>query len=230
MIEEFDITMANTPSVFDLKKLNNEEYVSFLTKAGTPVHLVSSEKHLEFLPRVEYLYPFFQKNGIFWLIPCCTPKGVPYGYVLRGFSEKDYRSCVNPQSAQLMFGWEKFDSRFRYGVPLVLTEGVKDGLFIQTIYPYCLSFLSSDVSLDTLNYLCKITNRFILALDNDKSGDKHRQTLTTELSNRKCRVASMVPKEKDFGKYFNNLGFYERHFKQQLQYALLKLGSGNGVV
>lgn len=224
MINEFELIMENAPKITKMKSLGSEEFVAFSSKKGIEVRLASSEKHLEFLPHIEFLYSFFQNNKIFWIIPCASPRGRIYGYVLRSFMGKEYRSVANNGAPQLLFGWEDFDDKFRYGVPIVLREGIKDALFVKTIYPYALAFLSSDVSEDTLNYLCLITDKFVLALDSDSSGEKHRKKLKDSLHRRKCQATDMFPKEKDFGQYFVNRNFYDRYFKQQFFLAVQKLG------
>jgi DNA primase len=146
-----------------------------------------------------------------------------YGYVLRSFSGKEYRVVSEPKAGQLLFGWESFDGGFSFGVPIILVEGAKDAIFAQMVHPYSLAFLSSDLTKDTLNYLCKITDRFILAVDSDASGDKHRKNLHRELGLRKCRVADIIPQGKDLGEYFRNKEYNMRVFRQQLSMAFKKV-------
>jgi 5S rRNA maturation endonuclease (ribonuclease M5) len=208
-----------------MKPSSNPEYEAFSRKKGKEVRLVSSREHLTHLPRIAHLYPFYQQNKVSWLIPCATPLGSVYGYVLRSYTGKQYRVFSERGAAQLLFGFEAFDERFRYGVPIVLTEGVKDAICLQMLYPFSLAILSSDVTKTTLNWLTKITDKYILGLDNDQSGEKHRRILRKELTVRKCRVSDLIPHQscKDLGMYLSNYGYFERVLKQQLYMAFKQL-------
>jgi hypothetical protein len=231
MLEEFDELMKVAPRVSQMKASINPEYLAFKRKIGEEVRLVSTREHLNILPRISHLYTFYQQNNVSWLIPCATPFGTIFGYVMRSYTGKQYRVFTEKGAAQLLFGFEAFDERFRYGVPIVLVEGCKDSIFVQTIYPFCLAMLSSDLTKATLEWLTRVTNKFIIALDRDESGERHRKSLRKELSVRKCQVSDIVPHSsvKDFGEYFKNLGYFTRVFRQQLFMACQQIGVKNDI-
>jgi hypothetical protein len=231
MLEEFIPLMENAPKVSQMRASSNPEYLAFKRKIGEEVRLVSADEHLTILPRISYLYTFYQQNKVSWLIPCATPLGSVYGYIIRSYTGKQYRVFTEKGAAQLLFGFEGFDERFRYGVPIVLVEGCKDAIFVQKVYPFCLAMLSSDLTKATLEWLIRVTDKFIIALDRDASGEKHRKLLRKELTARKCRVADIVPHSsvKDFGMYFSNEGYYTRLFKQQFFISLQQIGGSSDI-
>jgi 5S rRNA maturation endonuclease (ribonuclease M5) len=226
VLEEFIPLMENAPKVSQMRASSNPEYLAFIRKIGEEVRLVSADEHLTILPRISHLYTFYQQNKVSWLIPCATPLGSVYGYIIRSYTGKQYRVFTEKGAAQLLFGFEGFDERFRYGVPVVLVEGCKDAMFVQTVYPFCLAILSSDLTKATLEWLTRVTNRFIVALDRDESGEKHRKSLRKELTERKCQVSNLIPHQscKDWGDYFKNVGYFTRVFRQQFFMACQQLG------
>jgi DNA primase len=89
--------------------------------------------------------------------------------------------------------------------------------------------LSSDLTKATLEWLIRVTDKFIIALDRDASGEKHSKSLMRVFSSLKCRASLMIPHQgvKDWGECFSNYGYFERVFKQQLFMALQKIGVKN---
>ena len=71
-----------------------------------------------------------------------------------------------------MFGFNKafksFDN-YKTCPPIVICEGSKDCIFLKQFYPYTVSINTSSMGLNT-QVLINLTNKFVLAYDNDKAG------------------------------------------------------------
>lgn len=189
---------------------NSEEYQAFsLKKQGLPVKIFSVVSLLDYVPvgeGTETYHAFFKDSQINWIIPIDLydeggqPGGV-LGFLLRAFAIKGYRMVLPEDKPQCLYGWHRFAS-YKRGMPIILTEGVKDGDVVSTVYPYVLSMLTSDMSEDTGKLLASMTSDVGLMLDNDKGGVFGVRECTRKLAKRGVRVKSSTPMiVKDFGAY-----------------------------
>lgn len=222
MFDEFLALYLATPSVAKLKVLPSQEYKAFKDKVGLPVHLASVQEHLEFLPRYESFYPFFQEHKMFWIIPCDLPSGKIAGFVLRSFKGKAYRAFVPSGSPQVLFGFSSF-SGFKKGKPIVLVESSKDQIYLSRIYPFVLSCLTDSISAELVDYLKELTDGVILALNNDEGGKTQTVRMRKAFIAKGVRVVEMMPSKKDWGDYYD-FPFLERLARSQLTLALMKFG------
>lgn len=222
MLEEFVKLYEVSPKIGELKDLGTEEYRAFKVKGGNPVAVTSVEKYLDFIPRYESFYPFFQETRLFWMVPCDTPEGKIMGFVLRGVKKKEYRVYANRGTPQLVFGFHGFQN-FKRGNPLVLVEGAKEQLYVGQFYPYVLALLTSGVSEELLQVLTALTDRFVLGLDNDESGRRQSAFLKKELMRRKKQVVEVTPTKKDWGQYFGSPGLVGLA-KAQFSQVLARMG------
>ena len=69
-----------------------------------------------------------------------------------------------------MFGFHDFEG-FQYGMPIVLVEGEKDAIAMQTIYPYTLAMGRNTLG-SSIKYLKYLTDKFVIIPDNDEAGLK----------------------------------------------------------
>ena len=75
-------------------------------------------------------------------------------------------------SKSLFYGLGQLDSNFRYGTPVLLVEGNLDRDRMSLIYKNTLAITTASISSSQMQLLSKLTNKFILMLDNDNSGIK----------------------------------------------------------
>ena len=113
------------------------------------------------------------------MIPITTIKGTVVGFILRSVLGSDYcsisRDFNSPQNkVPLMFGFDKcfenFDKRDKC-FPIILCEGSKDCIFLKKFYPYTLAINTNSMGFNVY-ILINISNKFILAYDNDKAGQE----------------------------------------------------------
>jgi DNA primase len=135
-----------------------------------------------------------------------------------------------------MFGFDEkfldFESHSQCP-PIVICEGSKDCIFMKQFYPYVLSINTSSMGLNA-QVLLNLTNKFILAYDNDKAGqegierDKRilrsygSQVTSLELSKSKDINGKLLIKDcSDYIKYPDKI----KELKEELNYKLCRVTS-----
>lgn len=131
---------------------------------------------------------FINSNPFFYMIPVKTVKETITGFIVRGVTRSDYNTVSREFSnfekqVPLMYG---FDSTFakldgyKRSYPIVVCEGCKDCLMLKRFYPYVVANNTSSMGLNAV-ILRNITDKFLLAYDNDKAGqegiEKDKKTL-----------------------------------------------------
>ena len=155
-----------------LTKVNNEESQVFKLKtSGASIRFGATKRLLDYIPEREGLYDFWKANKYFWIIPMEIEPNQVYGFTVRGY-EKEYNVFRLTSNMPVLFGLYDFTD-FKFGSdPIILTEGIKDALVLKTIYPYTIALNTSGLTVNSLNFLKVLTNRFILVYDNDKAGQE----------------------------------------------------------
>ena len=177
-----------------------------MCKKGKPVKLVSTRKHFRFIPHNELYYDFFNKNRLFWLIPMDLPDGGFIGFILRSFEGKAYATYNGDYGKQVLYGLHSFGS-FSIGTPIVVTEGVKDREYLAQFYPYCVACLSSAPSRESVNLLRGMSNKFVFAFDNDKTGVAQSLNMSKKFARLGANCATFIPRQgKDWGSFFSMPG------------------------
>ena len=113
------------------------------------------------------------------MIPIMTIKETIVGFILRGVLDKEYTTISRDfnevkNKVPLMFGFNKDFLRLdknSKSYPLIICEGCKDCMVLQKYYPFVLSNNTSSMGLNA-EVLSNISNKFLLAYDNDEAGIK----------------------------------------------------------
>ena len=178
-LSELCTAASETSGVHKLKpRTGDEEYEAFRTCKMLAPAVVSTKIHHHKLPAHPPLYKFFNANKLFWIIPCATPDGVPYGFVLRAFKVGDPKHkffCYSVSNTpKLCYGWSDFgDFPVGSNTPIILTEGIKDALFLKRFYPYTIAVTgTSGVNSFLARNLRHLTQRVVVAFDGDAAGTK----------------------------------------------------------
>lgn len=101
----------------------------------------------------------------------------------------------------LFYGLGKLPQDFVYGIPIMLVEGNIDCDSAREIYPYTLATLTNAISLNQIQLLSFLTNKVIVAYDNDEAGNKGYWGVYNSLSKLGFKVMRFRHSErlKDFG-------------------------------
>ena len=135
-----------------------------------------------------------------------------------------------------MFGFnKKFESfeNYRTCPPIVICEGSKDCIFLKQFYPYTVAVNTSSMGLNA-QVLINLSNKFVLAYDNDKAGqdgitrDKKTlrslgaQVVSLELDNSKNEEGKFLIKDcSDYTKFPEKIP----KLKEELSYKLKRVMS-----
>lgn len=210
-------------SIKDLEPLEDLNYLLFLKKSGLDVKMVIVKDHLELLHPIKNHYSFFQKHPYIWMIPVSTPNNKILGFIMRGYADKEYRIIFDHEGVSPMYGWEDFKNYS--DEPIVLTEGLKDAIWLKQYYPYVLSLNTSNITQSNLEILTKITNKMLLIYDNDDTGIPSIKKDIKMLEERNLNCDYILPDGKDCAEYFEkNIDSYT--FLNNLNFKLRKLGGG----
>lgn len=180
------------------------------------------KKYIEQVPLDKKYYSFYYNNRTFWMIPIETISGKIIGFLYKGYQKKSY-STLKFSPISMLFGFYDFND-FTYGDPILIVEGWRDALFVKQYYKYTLALNTSSLNRGTLEILSKLTNKIILCLDNDTTGQK-----MTPYNKKLCNdyfidVQIIKPFLKDMGEYFINNSNTDK-FLLDLEYSLEELKS-----
>lgn len=222
---------VETSSVHKLKPLkNNEEWEAFRTVKGLPPAIVSVKEHHRHVPAYSPFYRFYNANKLFWIIPCGVPGGIA-GFVLRAFKVTDPKQkfvhFAVKDGPDLLYGWEDFHDFRPDRDPVILTEGIKDALFLKQFHPYTLACLTSSVSEFTLKILSRMTRNVVLAFDMDKAGRSGVKKVREGLTNAKVVWTALMPPyaNTDWGGYWG--GMFRNAFYMDETRAYVEKTLGN---
>lgn len=130
-------------------------------------------------------------------------------------------------SKSLFYGIGQLDKNFKYGIPILLVEGNLDRDRMSLIYKNTLAITSASISNSQLQLLSKLTNSYILMLDNDSSGIKGSKNSFYKLREYgKVKILSHDSILKDAGDLIDleikndiNLPYIINYYKQQIENA-----------
>lgn len=203
MLEEFIKLYMKSVPVSKLGTMDDINYKTFILKKGLPVTLVQTSKCVRELYPLKSFYGFFEKHPYFWMIPIANPSLRLNGFIIRGFAEKEYRTIFDYGNLPPMFGFEDFKD-FKLDKPLIICEGVKDSIYLKTLYPYVLALNTSNITSANLEILSLITNKIIIAYDNDKTGISCSKVDRETLLSKGIMCETVVPRHKDCAEFVGN--------------------------
>ena len=223
-----------------IKPLKNQTYKIFKA-SGMDIRIVKRDKTYEDVEAFQKIKHFTVNNEYFYMIPVTTVKETIVGFILRGVLNSDYATVSrefseNSKRVPLMFGFnKKFESFDNYETcpPIVICEGSKDCIFLKQFYPYTVAINTSSMGLNA-QVLINLSNKFILAYDNDKAGqdgiERDKRTLRSlgaqvtnlELDRAKNEEGKFLIKDcSDYIKYPDKIP----KLKEELQYKLKRIMS-----
>ena len=118
----------------------------------------------------------------------------PVSLVFRSLTSKEF---VDYSLFSGLYGYDMIDSAFRYGQVIILTEGVYDADSIRPIYPNTLAVMTSGISINQVNILKSLSNKFICAFDSDDAGQRGFERAKKSFPD--LRRLEVYQKDKDVG-------------------------------
>lgn len=239
-IEDYIELYNNGLKLSQIKPLKNQTYKIFKA-SGIDIRIVKRDKTYENVDAFQKIKHFTVNNEYFYMIPVTTVKETIVGFILRGVLQSDYATVSrefsdNSKRVPLMFGFnKKFESFDTYKTcpPIVICEGSKDCIFLKQFYPFTVAVNTSSMGLNA-QVLINLSNKFVLAYDNDKAGqdgiDRDKRTLRSlgaqvvslELDKSRDENNKFLIKDcSDYIKYPNKMN----KLKEELQYKLKRVMS-----
>ena len=191
----------NSPSIKALKPMKNQTY-KVLKSSSVDVRVLDRNDMFKYLTDVERtkLNHFTVDNKgkshrYFYAIPVQAPNGDIVGFIYRTILDKTYASIYRPfvdnsKKVPYMFGFFndfKNYNRHTTCMPILVCEGAKDAIVLKKIYPYTLSCNTSSLGINTY-VLANITDKILLAYDNDSTGSEKIKQDKRTLVNLGCSV------------------------------------------
>lgn len=215
-----------------IKPLKNQTYRIFKA-SGLDIRIVHRSKVYDNSLAYQKIKYFIQDNEYFYMIPVTTVKETIVGFILRGVLRSDYSTVSrefkdNLKRVPLMFGFNKKFLKFedyKQCPPIVLCEGSKDCIFMSQFYPYVLAINTSSMGLNA-QVLINLTNKFVLAYDNDRAGQEGIERDKKILRSLGAQVTSidLSKKVKDCADYLNYPDKI-KELKEELKYKIHKIMS-----
>jgi hypothetical protein len=223
-----------------IKPLKNQTYKIFKA-SGIDIRIVKRDKTYDNVMAFQKIKHFTVNNEYFYMIPVTTVKETIVGFILTGVTKSDYATVSrefseNGKRVPLMFGFnKKFESFDNHSTcpPIVLCEGSKDAIFMKQFYPYTLAINTSSMGLNA-QVLINLSNKFVLAYDNDKAGQEGIQRDKRTFRNLGAQVASLeldrardeegkflIKDCSDYLKYPNKI----KQLKEELYYKIRRVNS-----
>lgn len=163
-----------------IKPLKNPTYRLF-KESGLDIRIVHRSKTYANARAFNKIKYFLKANDYFYMIPVTTLKGTIVGFIVRGVLKSDYNTVSRTFSSYesqvpLMYGFDKKFSTYDKAVeekgkclPVIVCEGSKDCIMLKKFYPYVVANNTSSMGINA-QILRTITNKFLLAYDNDQAG------------------------------------------------------------
>ena len=176
-IEKYIELYNKSVSINRLKPLDNQTYRIF-RNSGVDIRVTNRTQIYEDPLAFQKIKYFVGKYQHFYMIPVTTIKGTIVGFIIRNIvGSSEYNTVSRTFSdymkqVPLMFG---FDSSFtgfdkaEKPYPIIVCEGCKDCLTLKRFYPYVVANNTSSMGINA-TVLRNISNRFLLAYDNDTAG------------------------------------------------------------
>ena len=175
----------NSPSIHKMNPLKNQTY-KVLKSSNLDIRIVSRDtmfKYLKEADRVKINHITVdvgkKSHRYLYAIPVQAPNGIIVGFIYRTVFDKAYASIYRPfadnsKKVPYMFGFYKdfqnFD-RHTSCMPILVCEGAKDAIILKKIYPYTLACNTSSMGISA-HILANVTDKFLLAYDNDPTGEQ----------------------------------------------------------
>lgn len=112
---------------------------------------------------------------------------------------------------------------FTYNKPIIIVEGLRDCLDLQTVYPYVLAMRTAGIPSFTKEIIKTLTTNLILAFDDDESGDKAFTQISRSLSGFSIKKLSHS-KYKDAG-YLSELYHNKFEYEFLRSFYLMSISS-----
>lgn len=178
----------------------NNKYIYYMNNNDSQYRYILANKLLmtysNKLPN--YLKEYLQYSGDSIMLPNIIKNRV-YAITFRNITGT--KQFIKLGVSYLFYNLGNLPPDFKYGMPLLITEGNMDCDVGKLIYPYCIATMTNSLSTNQIQLLLGLTNRVIIAYDNDEAGEKGYKNVYYKLREFQFSVKKFIHNSnlKDFG-------------------------------
>lgn len=182
-LNETQIMIDNLYNCTPLKvDSGRNKYLYYINNYESQYKVISATQALNSGTKLpEFIIEYLHKNGDCVLIPNIIKNRI-YSITCRNIQGKKQFLKIGDVSHTL-YNLGNLPQDFRYGTPLVLVEGNLDCDSMKQIYPYTVASLTSTLSTNQIQLISSLTNKVIIAYDNDEAGQTGFYSTRKKLTN-----------------------------------------------
>lgn len=181
------------------KVVGSNKYVHLATDYGYSHYRMCSVQDLKRLGVFDslsfYRKNFFTENGAVVAIFNEMNDRVA-SVVFRSLSTKAFMDYSIFYTA---YGFNLMRDDFRYGDPVILTEGIYDADSVRPLFQDVLAMLTSNITIGQAEVLKTLTDNFIVLFDSDEAGMSGYKTAMRRLLGSKVQMIQVFKGDKDVG-------------------------------
>lgn len=159
--------LYNQEAITECPKIK-DKYLYYIQNYPTQMKFISASQLLKVQDLPDFMRDYILHNGDIILIPNII-NDVIHSITFRNIQGKRQFLKLGVVSP-LLYNLGNLPEDFHYGTPLVLVEGNFDCDTMRTIYPYTVASLTSTLSPNQIQLISHLTNKVIIAYDNDEAG------------------------------------------------------------
>lgn len=188
--------LYNLPDVKNFNPTN--KYLYYMKNFDNKYKLMSAYTILNSVPDLpDFVYQHLMAVGDCILIPNIIDNQI-YSITFRAVNNNK-RFLKYGEFQALMYNLGNLPEDFTYGTPLLIVEGNLDTDVMKQIYPYTLGALTSTLTRNHIQLLGHLTDKVILAFDNDDAGHQGIKSSINRLPNMKVYEFNYKEDMKDAG-------------------------------
>lgn len=181
VVDKLYETLPTVEEFYSTKTPPNNKYIHLALKYNLSNYKIGTLADIYSLGLMESFTlnqrEFFNNVGEF-IVMFNTLNNKPISIVMRGIKEKIF---VDFSIFYTVYGLDHINPDFKYGDWLLLTEGIYDADSFRPIFQDSLALLTSNITIMQSEVLSTLTNRFIMAFDNDDGGIQGAKRSTKRL-------------------------------------------------
>lgn len=185
--------------VSSVKDINNK-YIYYMNNYKSQYRYLLSNKVLmaAYNKLPNYIIEYLQYSGDSIMLPNIINDRL-YSITFRNLSGT--KQFIKLGTSYLFYNLGNIPKDFKYGTPILITEGNIDCDVGKQIYPYSIATMTNSLSTNQLQLLSNLTNKVIIAYDNDEAGEKGYKNVYSKLKrlNFNIKKFNHNSKLKDFG-------------------------------
>ena len=226
--EVLEVLYHNLPSIIDIRHdsvLDSSKYVRLARDYNYRHYkllMYSDVVRLGLDSSLNYYYKQHLKSDGAVVAIFNTLNDKPISVVFRSIQEKSF---VDYSLFYALYGLDLMEKDFKYGNTLVITEGLYDADSLRPLYKNVIATLTSNITSVQANILKTMTDRFVVAFDNDEAGEngfeKALRVLGTDI-----KKLPIFKSDKDIGVMeevkSSKFDYEERvqHYRQELDFCI----------